>query len=86
LKPIVSRFLDCGTVRIALSFTPRSFLYSKYITVLAECLDMINRKDGVLAIIQPNNDMLDTLKLIGLDKVIRITHTEEELFADTPAR
>lgn len=79
LRDIISTKLAEGTVRFAIAFTSRSFLFSRYITVLIQCHKMIQDHNGRLAIIQANDHVLQTLNIIGLDRFLEICSSEEDL-------
>lgn len=79
LKQMVQQFVNQGQVQIAFSFTKESYFYSSAISALVQCLGVIREHNGKLAIIQPNEGMLDTLRIVGLTKMIETFTTEEKL-------
>ena len=79
LKSIVSKILGGGEKRIALSFTLQSYLYTQSLSVLVQCLDMVNEKNGEFAAIKPNEDIYDALKAIGITAIVKVYPDEDAL-------
>jgi anti-anti-sigma regulatory factor len=82
LKAVIEKYLTRGTRSVAIAFTQSSYLYTKSISVLIACSEMIKDAGGHLAIIEANRDILDILSVIDFDKVIKIFASENELAPD----
>ena len=85
IKPIVHEYLQQGITKIALAFSRDSYLYTRSIAVLVQCLEMINERKGVLAIFQPNEDILDMLAAISFDTRVLIALSENDLAVKSEA-
>ncbi len=70
LKKRVSRLLDRGVLEVGLRFTDNTFFYSTTLSVLIECANLLKASGGVLAIISPNDKILEVLKRTRLLAVI----------------
>ena len=82
LKEAIGIRLLEGNRNIALSLTRKSLLSSTPISEIVQCLRMIKEKGGKLAVIESNQDMLDTFRVIGLDKMITLCMSEDELIVN----
>ncbi|MBD3421248.1 MAG: hypothetical protein GF398_14125 [Chitinivibrionales bacterium] len=82
LKNKVKECVDQGDTNVALAFTKESYFYTSSISGLVQCLGLVREKNGKLAIIQPNEGMLDTLRIVGLGKLIDIYFSEDEISSD----
>ncbi len=82
LKNLVLQLVQQGHVYLALSFTTESYFYSSAISALVQCLGMVREHGGKLAIVQPNDGMIDTLRIVGLLKMINVHRSEETLGND----
>ncbi|HUI90647.1 MAG TPA: STAS domain-containing protein [Chitinivibrionales bacterium] len=83
LKSVIEQRLAQGARLIAIAFTPSSYLYTKSISVLIACSELIKDAGGRLAIVEANRDILDILSVIDFDKVIKIFADENDLVSDT---
>ncbi len=79
LVDTVEQVVEKDETSVALSFTDESFLYSDSIRVILQCFELINDKDGKLAIVEPNEQILSTFNVLELDGVIKIFPTMEAL-------
>ena len=79
LRDIIGKKLSKGITHFAIAFTSRTFLFSKYITVLIQCRKMIQEHHGRLAVIQANDHVVETLNIIGLDRSLEICADEQAL-------
>ena len=77
LKSLVKPHLDEGVKNLALSFTGNSYFYSRTIAILVQFMGQIKENDGNFAVIHPNAEVLEMIKLVGLGKLIE-TYTSEE--------
>lgn len=79
LKSLISTKFDDNVKNLALSFTERSYFYSRTIAIITQFLGQIKERDGYFAIIHPNDNMLEMIKLVGLDKLIKTYTSEDDL-------
>ena len=82
LKAVIEQHLTTGARSIAIAFTQSSYLYTKSISVLIACSEMIKDAGGRLSIIEANRDIQDILSVIDFDKVIKIFAGENDLVPD----
>lgn len=75
----VQELVSDGKRNIALSFTASSHLDSRAIGSLAKCVEMVHVHDGRLAVIQPNPEIADFLRIVGFSRHVEICSTEAEL-------
>ncbi len=81
LVSTVEQVVNKNETNIALSFTDESFLYSDSIRAILQCFELINEKEGNLAILEPNDHILSTFNVLELDGVIKIFQTREALMS-----
>jgi anti-anti-sigma factor len=79
LTALLDRALKKGRGKVAIHFTPRSYLYTPTIARLVEYYKLLSDKGGTLCLVQPNEEILQVLETIGLTKLIRIVSSEEEI-------
>jgi anti-anti-sigma factor len=79
LRGAVEQALTRGNNRIAISFTDDSYLDSRAIGNLAKCLELVKEKQGRLAVVQPNPEIADFLRIVGFVKHVELCSTEREL-------
>jgi anti-anti-sigma factor len=79
LRAAIDECLAKGLVRIALRFTPNSFLSTRAIAVLVQCVERVNDHAGRLAVLQPNGDIKHCLQVTRLDELFEVAETEDEL-------
>ena len=79
LDNIVHDFLKKNIDNIAIHFEDGSYLYSGSAATIVRCWDYIKGKNGCLALINVNEDILDFLAIMDLDSVIAIYNSDEEL-------
>jgi hypothetical protein len=79
LKTAVKLQIDDSVRNIAISFTEKSYFYSRTIAVLVQFLGLIKELEGNLAIIHPDAGKSKMLTLIGLGKLIQTFTDENEL-------
>ena len=75
----VQQALDQGKRRIALVFTPASHLDSRAIGNFARCVEAVRRANGKIAVVQPNPEIADFLRVVGFARHVQIYSTEAEL-------
>ncbi len=81
LEPIVDKFLKEKVINIAIHFENGSYLCSQTGAVIVRCWENIKDHDGDLALINVNKDILDFLKVIDFESLIKIYDSEEELLS-----
>jgi anti-anti-sigma factor len=79
LRTIVEDYVQKGPINIALEFTKDSYLYTKSIAVLVQCLETIQEHGGRMAVIAPNRDIVDVLETIGFINLVKIYGSEEDV-------
>lgn len=79
LRTIVEDYVQKGPINIALEFTKDSYLYTKSIAVLVQCLETIKEHGGGMAVIAPNRDIVDVLETIGFINLVKIYDSEEDV-------
>ncbi len=79
VEELVARYADEGAVNIALSLSINAYPYSKLISVLVRCKQIVQERGGVLAVVQSNKDFVEVLKRTKLDEIIKIAASEADL-------
>lgn len=79
LRNLIAGYVAQGESHIAVNFTDTSYLYSGAIAALVGCYKMLNDKKGELCILEPKPEMLDLLNQIGIDSLIKIYASENDL-------
>ncbi|MBD3392533.1 MAG: STAS domain-containing protein [Chitinivibrionales bacterium] len=83
LKAQIAELVRKDILRISLAFTESSYFHTHTIAILVQCIEIVHEKGGALGIINPNEEILDVLNTISLDKLVRIYATEDAAVADT---
>jgi anti-anti-sigma factor len=78
LKSYVNTIMDKGTKNIAINLSEVTYLDSGALNVLIYCHNVLNKKGGELALMQPNEYVKDVLDVVGLNKLVKIYSTREE--------
>jgi anti-anti-sigma factor len=86
LRAAIDECLATGLVRIALRFTPKSFLSTRAIAVLVQCVERVNDHAGRLALLQPNADIRHCLQITRLDELFEVAEAEKDLGQLTPVK
>ena len=79
LKDLIVGYLDQGTRHIAVNFVNTSYIYSGELRVLVTCYKLVAQHGGNLCIVEPNPTVFDILKVLNIDKMIKIYASEEFL-------
>jgi anti-anti-sigma factor len=79
LTNFIEKAVRKGHVNIALNFTPRSYLYTPTVARLVEYFKLVQHHGGTFCLVQPNEDILQVLEMIGLTNLIRIVPSEKDL-------
>jgi len=79
LEQLVCSALDDGCQHIAVSFTPGSHLYSNTIAILIRCISRAEEKSVRLTIVVPNESIMSSVMLVGLNSLVDIVRSEDEL-------
>jgi anti-anti-sigma regulatory factor len=56
-----------------------TYPYSRLISVLIQCNNLVKERGGALAVVQSNPDFLDVLKRTRLDDIFILAKSEAEL-------
>jgi hypothetical protein len=75
----VRALLDGGHKNIGLSITPKEYPYSKHLLLILRCARIVNQHGGRFAVIQSDNDFLETVKAANMHKEIKFVTSVEEL-------
>ncbi len=59
-----------GTLLIALLFTPRTYLFTKSLSVIIQCLDPLRKNKGMLAILSPSIEMREMIENIHFNSIL----------------
>lgn len=79
LQFLVEGYVKVGKRHIAVSFTNSSYIYSGALAVLIECYRKIKDGKGELCLIEPNDDIRGVVHRLGVDRLIKMYESEEEL-------
>jgi anti-anti-sigma factor len=77
LKDLIMNYLDKGLRHIAVNFVNTSYIYSGELRVLVTCYKLVEEHGGNLCIVEPNPVVFDILKILNIDKMIRIYGSED---------
>jgi anti-anti-sigma factor len=75
----VKKCVEEGAVNVAVCFTHDSYLSTRSISALVQCNTLVDRRGGTLAIVEPNQEILDTLDTTGLVNLIRVLASQEDI-------
>ncbi|MBD3391437.1 MAG: hypothetical protein GF418_05260 [Chitinivibrionales bacterium] len=73
----VRGLVDEGATGIVLVFRPTCYPYSSVIASLVEYRQMVEKKGGVLTVVQPNEDFQYVLESMSLGDGVKIVSSEE---------
>jgi anti-anti-sigma regulatory factor len=79
LKAAVREQMDNHAQNIALSFTRRTYFFSRLIAVMVQFLGFVKERNGIFAIVHADPNMRNMLTLVGIDKLIRAFADEQQL-------
>jgi anti-anti-sigma regulatory factor len=79
LEQLVLSAMDENQNRIAVSFTPGSHLYSNTIAILIRCISRAEEKGIKLTLVVPNESIMSSVMLVGLNSLVHIVRSEDEL-------
>ncbi len=83
LKSYINSLLERNVSSIALNLSKVTYLDSGALNVLIYCHTSLRKKNGTMALIEPNEYVKDVLDVVGLSKLVRVYSTEEEFDHDT---
>lgn len=78
LKSYINTIIDKGAANIAINLSEVTYLDSGALNVLIYCHNILSKKGGELAIMQPNDYVKDVLDVVGLNKLVKIYSTRED--------
>ena len=78
LKSYINTLLEKETSNVALNLAQVTYLDSGALNVLIYCHNTLRKKNGSLALIEPNEYVRDVLEVVGLNKLVKIYSTEQE--------
>jgi anti-anti-sigma factor len=79
LIAVVEGLLGKGYTKIVLNFTPDSYLCTRSISAILQCNNLVGKHGGVLGILQPGPEIRDSLETTGIDSLIRIFESVENI-------
>jgi anti-anti-sigma factor len=79
LRILIAGYVAQGETHIAVNFTDASYLYSGAIAALVSCYKLLSDKNGELCILEPKPEMMELLNQIGIDSLIKIYASENNL-------
>jgi len=85
LKTIIANLMEKGIKRVAVMFTPNSYLSSESISVLVQSLELMRENGARLVIIRPGEQIGEALRITGLTDMVDFVDSEAQLCADTTA-
>ncbi|MBD3392535.1 MAG: STAS domain-containing protein [Chitinivibrionales bacterium] len=68
-----------GEGNIALRFTSDSYLSTKSISAIVQCSSIVEKLNGQMAVVAPNEEILNSLKTTGLDSLVRVFRSEDAI-------
>ena len=81
LRDKVSELIEQGNPRIAVSLTPDSFLCSRTIATMIQCVEYARDADGVFVLLKPSLEVVNAFKLVGILQLMKVCASEDELAA-----
>ena len=84
LTSLMREALASGQKKIALKFTPDSYLYTPTLASLVNFYKMVEEAGGTLCLIEPNESIMEVLEVMGLAKVVEMAPTERQVGTDSP--
>ena len=79
LIEIVRQSVDSGKRRVAVVFTKSALLYTRSISALVRCYALLDDARGSFSIVAPNPHLLNSIRVAGIDSIIRSYAAEEDL-------
>ena len=79
LKVLIQGYVQQDEKYIAIHFSDVSYLYSGAIAVLVSCYKIIKDASGYLCLLEPNTEVVDLLKMMGIDVLIPVYGSDENL-------
>jgi anti-sigma B factor antagonist len=82
LKLLIEGYIESDEKHIAVNFCDVSYLFSGAIAVLINCYTTLRDRTGELCLIEPKPEMMDLLKIVGIDSIISIYNSDNDLPSD----
>lgn len=79
LNAVVNWLLERGKRYIAIHFKPKSLFETHSVSLFAECMEMVFKARGKLAIINPDRHLSDYIEAVDFDHSTKIYASENEL-------
>lgn len=79
LRLLIEGYISQDETHIAICFTDVSHMYSGAVAVLVSCVKRIKDVKGDLCIIEPKLEMVDLLKQMGIDEILSVYTSENDL-------
>ena len=78
LKSYINTLIEKGIVHIALNLSQVTYLDSGALNVLIYSHNTLMKKEGILALIEPNEYVRDVMEVVGLNRLVKIYYSQEE--------
>lgn len=82
LRHLIKGYIEQGSKYIAIRFSDATYLYSGAIAVLISCFKILKDVQGHLCLLEPKNEMINLLRQMGIDRLIPLYATFDNLPAD----
>jgi anti-anti-sigma factor len=79
LRDKVSSLVKGGHSRIALSLTPDSFLCSRTIAAIIQCVEYAREAGGTFVLLNPSQEIANAFQLVGIKQLMKVCSGEDEL-------
>ena len=81
LRGLVAGLVEKGKTRVAISFTQNTFLCSRAIAVVVQCVESLRNIGGTLALIDPSGEIAASLRLVGILPLLKVVASSDDLSA-----
>ncbi|HEX2955835.1 MAG TPA: STAS domain-containing protein [Chitinispirillaceae bacterium] len=82
LKLLIEGYIERDEKYIAVNFCDVSYLFSGAVAVLVTCYTTLRDRGGELCLIESKPEMMDLLKVMGIDTLIPIFESDGDLPVD----
>ena len=79
LKVLIQGYLQQDEKYIAVHFSDVSYLYSEAIAVLVSCYKLVKDASGDFCLLEPNAEVADLLRMMGIDEIFPVYMSDEDL-------
>jgi anti-anti-sigma factor len=82
IKHLIEGYIEHNDKYIAVNFCETSYLFSGAVAVLVSCYKLLRDRSGELCLMEPKPEILDLLKMMGIDSLMPIFGSDIELPTD----